>query len=152
MYWWSVARGVVSDISKGLQSFKTFDPWRWRRPRCFKTWEGGGRYSTTKCQIPELLSYQHVEVIWKVPKTICRHERDEVTGGGKKMHAAKVFGLYLWLHIVRVIRLASLWYARLLAHLVHTLNVYRALLGVPGGKLPCGRSYRSWKYPDRDAT
>jgi hypothetical protein len=37
IYWGGVVRGVVSDISEELQSFKTFDPWIWKQPRCFKT-------------------------------------------------------------------------------------------------------------------
>jgi hypothetical protein len=37
IYWGSVVRGVVSDISKELQCLKTFGPWIWKHPRCFKT-------------------------------------------------------------------------------------------------------------------
>jgi len=108
MCWGGVVRGVVSNISKELQSFKAFGSWRWRQPRCFKTW-GGTPYSTTKFQIPEVqVLSTYVEVIWKVPKTIFRQERGKVTVRWKKVAWYVGFSLYVWSDIVTVMKLREL--------------------------------------------
>jgi len=114
---------------------------------------GGTDYSTTKCQISEVLSYHHMLRLFEEFQRQYLDRKDmKLQYGGEKLHGAEVLvciydqiSLGWW-------NFASLWYAELVAHMVNMMNVYRAVVGVPEGKIPFGRPYLSWNYRDRDTS
>ena len=72
-------------------------------------------------------------------------ERNEVTGGWRKLHNEEVNDLYCSPSIVRVIKSRRIRWAGHVARMGERRGVYRVLVGKPEGKRPLGRLRRRWE-------
>jgi hypothetical protein len=66
-------------------------------------------------------------------------KRDEVIGGWRKPHNEELQNLYSWPSIFRMIKSRRVRWAEHVADMGEKRNVYRILVGRPGGKRPLAR-------------
>jgi hypothetical protein len=72
-------------------------------------------------------------------------KRDDVTGSWRKLHNEDLHSnLYSSPSIIRIIKSRRMKWAGHVARMGEKRNVYRILLGNPGGKKPLGRRRRRW--------
>jgi hypothetical protein len=71
-------------------------------------------------------------------------KRDGVTGGWRKLHNEELHNLYSSPSIIRIIKSRRLRWAGHVARMGEKRNVYRLLVGKPGGKKPLGRPRCRW--------
>ncbi|KAJ4427165.1 hypothetical protein ANN_24781 [Periplaneta americana] len=81
----------------------------------------------------------------KVLRKIFGAKRDEVTGERRKLHNAELRALYSSPNLIRNIKSRRLRWAGHVARMDESRNAYRVLVGSPEGKIPFGRSRRTWK-------
>jgi hypothetical protein len=72
--------------------------------------------------------------------------RDEVTGGWRKLHNEELHNLYSSPSIIRMIKSRKIGWAGHAARMGENRNAYRILVGNPEGKRPLGRPRRRWVY------
>jgi hypothetical protein len=70
----------------------------------------------------------------KVLGTIFGPKRDEVTGGGRKLHNEKLRGLYSSLSIIRIMKARRMRWVGHVARMGEKTNAYRLLVGKPERK------------------
>jgi hypothetical protein len=80
----------------------------------------------------------------KVLRKIFGPKRDEMTGGWRKLHNEELRDLYSSPNIIRIIKSMRMRWAGHVARMGEKRNVYRLLVGKPGGKRPLGRPRRRW--------
>jgi hypothetical protein len=80
-------------------------------------------------------------VLWR----ICGPQRDEVTGGWRKLHNEELHGLYSSPDIVRVIKARRMRWAGHVARMGEVRGAYNILVGRPEGRRPIGRPRRRWE-------
>jgi hypothetical protein len=80
----------------------------------------------------------------RVLRRIFGPNRDEVTGGWRKLHNEGLRDLYSSPSIVGIIKLRRMRWMRLVARIGEKRNAYRILVGKPEGKRPLGRPRRRW--------
>jgi hypothetical protein len=80
----------------------------------------------------------------RVLRRIYGPERDEVTGGWRKLHNEELHDLYSSPSIIRIIKSRRVRWAGHVARMGEKRNVYRLLVRKPEGKRPLGRSRRGW--------
>jgi hypothetical protein len=89
----------------------------------------------------------------RVRRRILGLNRDEVTGGRRKLHNEELHNLYTSSSIIRMIK-STIRLARHLAQMGEKRNTYRILVGKPEGKRPLARRRRRWtdniKTDDRE--
>jgi hypothetical protein len=66
--------------------------------------------------------------------------RDEVTGGWRKLHNEEFHNLYSSPSIIRMIKSRRMRLTGHVARMREKRNVCRILVGVPGGKRPLGKT------------
>jgi hypothetical protein len=71
--------------------------------------------------------------------------RDEVTGGWRKLHNEELHGLYSSPSIVRVIKARRMRWVRHVARMGEVRGAYKILVGRPEGRSPLGRPRRRWE-------
>jgi hypothetical protein len=71
-------------------------------------------------------------------------EREEVTGGWRKLHNQKLHNLYSSPSIIRMIKPRRMRWAGYVARMGTDRNAYRILVGNPEGIRPLGRPRRRW--------
>jgi hypothetical protein len=81
----------------------------------------------------------------KVLRRIFGPERDEVTGGWRKLHNEQLRDLYSLPSIIRIIKSRRMSWAGHVAQMGEKRNVYRLLVGKPEGKRPLGRPRHRWE-------
>jgi hypothetical protein len=81
----------------------------------------------------------------RVLKRIFGPKRDEVTGGGRKLHNEELHGLYSSPSIVRVIKARRMRWAVHVADMGEVRCAYNILVGRPEGRRPLGRPRRRWE-------
>jgi hypothetical protein len=81
----------------------------------------------------------------RVLRRIFGPTRDEVAGEWRKLHNGEVRNLYLSTVIIRQIKSRRMRWAGHVARMGEGRNVYRVLVGKPGGKIPLGTSRRRWE-------
>jgi hypothetical protein len=72
-------------------------------------------------------------------------QRDEVTGGWRKLHTEVLHGLYYSPSIVRVIKASRMRWAGHVARMGEVRDAYNILVGRPEGRRPLGRPRRRWE-------
>jgi hypothetical protein len=80
----------------------------------------------------------------RVLRRIFGPKRDGVTGGWRKLHNEELHNLYSSPNIIRIIKSRRMRRAGHVAQMGDKRNVYRLLVGKPGGKRPLGRPRRRW--------
>jgi hypothetical protein len=75
----------------------------------------------------------------RVLRRIFGPERDEVTGGWRKLHNEELRDLYSSPSIIRIIKSRRMRWAGHVARMGDKRNAYRLLVGKPDGKRPLGR-------------
>jgi hypothetical protein len=80
----------------------------------------------------------------RVLRGIFGPKEDEVTGEWRKLHSGELHNLYSSPDIVRQIKSRGMRWAGHVARMGEGRNVYRVLVGKPGGKRPLGRPRRRW--------
>jgi hypothetical protein len=80
----------------------------------------------------------------RVLRRIFGPERDEVTGGWRKLHNEELHGLYSSPSIVRVIKARRMRWAGHVACMGEVRGAYNILVGRPEGRRPLGRPRRRW--------
>jgi hypothetical protein len=80
----------------------------------------------------------------KVLRRIFGPNRDEVTGGGRKLHNEELHDLYSSPSIIRIVKLRRMRWAEHVTRMREKRNAYRLLVGKPEGKRPLGRPRRRW--------
>jgi hypothetical protein len=80
----------------------------------------------------------------KVLRRIFGPNRDEVTGGWKKLHNEELHDLYSSPSIIRIIKSRRIRWAGHVTRMGETRNAYRLLVGKPEGKGQLGRPRRRW--------
>jgi hypothetical protein len=73
-------------------------------------------------------------------------KRDGVTGGWRKLQNEELHNLYSSPSIIRIIKSRRMRWEGHVARMGEKRNVYRLLVGKPGGKRPLGRPRRRWIY------
>jgi hypothetical protein len=81
----------------------------------------------------------------RVLRRIFGPKRDEVTGEWGKLHIEKLHILYSSPNIIKQIKSRRMRWAGQVARMEEERNVYRVLMGKPGGKRPLGRPRRRWE-------
>jgi hypothetical protein len=71
-------------------------------------------------------------------------KRDEVTGEWRKLHN-EFHIIYVFPNIIRLIKSRRMRWAEHVARMGEERNVYKVLVGKPGGKRPLGIPRRSWE-------
>jgi hypothetical protein len=71
-------------------------------------------------------------------------QRDEVTGGCRKLHNEELHNLYSSPSIIRMIKSRTMRWAGHRARMAEKRNSYRILVGKSEGKRPLGRTSRGW--------
>jgi hypothetical protein len=77
--------------------------------------------------------------------TIFGPKRDEVIGGGRKLHNEELHNLYSSPSIIRKIKSRRMRWAGHVARMGEKRNAYRILVGKPEGKRPLRRPRRRWE-------
>jgi hypothetical protein len=72
-------------------------------------------------------------------------ERDEVTGGWRKLHNEELHGLYSSPSIIRVIKARRMRWVRHVARMGEVRGAYNILVGRPEGRRPLGRPRSRWE-------
>jgi hypothetical protein len=80
----------------------------------------------------------------KVLRRIFGPKRDGVTGGWRKLYNEELHNLYSSPSIIRIKKSRRMRWAGHVARMGEKKNVYRLLVGKPGGKTPLGRPRRRW--------
>jgi hypothetical protein len=80
----------------------------------------------------------------KVLRRIFGPRRDEVGGEWRRLHNEELNDLYCSPNIVPVIKWRRIRWAGHVARMGEEREVYRVLVGKPGGKRPLGRHRRRW--------
>jgi hypothetical protein len=80
----------------------------------------------------------------KVLRSIFGPQRDEVTGGWRKLHNEELRDLYSSPSIIRIIKSRRMTWEGHVARMGKKRNAYRLLVGKPEGKRPLGRPRRRW--------
>jgi hypothetical protein len=80
----------------------------------------------------------------KVLRRIFGPNRDEVTGGWRKLHNEELRDLYSSPSIIRIIKPWRMRWAGHVARMGEKRNAYRLLMGKQEGKRLLGRSRRRW--------
>jgi hypothetical protein len=80
----------------------------------------------------------------RVLRRIFEPNRDEVTGGWRKLHNEELHGLYSSPRIVRVIKARMMRWAGHVARIGKVRGAYNILVGRPEGRRPLGRPRRRW--------
>jgi hypothetical protein len=75
----------------------------------------------------------------KVLRRIFGPNRDEVTGGWRKLHNEELRDLYFLRSIIRIIKSRRMRWVRHVARMGGKRNAYRLLVGKPERKRPLGR-------------
>ena len=75
----------------------------------------------------------------RILRRIFGHKRDEVTGEWRKLHNEELNDLHSSQYIVRAIKSRRMRWARHVARMVGSRDVYGVLVGKPEGKRPLGR-------------
>jgi hypothetical protein len=81
----------------------------------------------------------------RVLRRIFGPNRDEVTGGWRKLHNEELHGLYSSPSIVRVIKARRMRWAGHVARMGEVRGVYNIFIGRPEGRRPLGRPRRRWE-------
>jgi hypothetical protein len=81
----------------------------------------------------------------RVLRRIFGPNRDEVTGGWRKLHSEELHGLYSSPSIVRVIKARRMRWAGHAARMGEVRGAYNILIGRPEGRRPLGRPRRRWE-------
>jgi hypothetical protein len=81
----------------------------------------------------------------RVLRRIFGPKRDEVTGGGRKLHNEELQGLYSSPSIVRVIKARRMRWAGYVARMGEVRSAYNILVGRPEGRRSLGRPRRRWE-------
>jgi hypothetical protein len=71
-------------------------------------------------------------------------KRDEVTGGGRKLHDEELRDLNSLPSIIRMIKSNRMRWAGHVARMGEKRNTYRLLVGKPEARIPLGRRRRRW--------
>jgi hypothetical protein len=80
----------------------------------------------------------------RVLRRIFGPKRDGVTGEWRKLRKEQLRNLYSSASIIKFIKLRTMRWARHVARMGEKRNVYRLLVGKPGGKRPLGRQRCRW--------
>jgi hypothetical protein len=72
-------------------------------------------------------------------------QRNEVTGGWRKLHNEDLHGLYSSPSIVRVIKARRMRWAAHVARIGEVRGAYNILVGRPEGRRPLGRPRHRWE-------
>jgi hypothetical protein len=83
--------------------------------------------------------------MYRVLRRIFEPERDEVTGGWRKLHNEELHGLYSSPSIIRVIKARRMRWAGHVALMGEVRGAYNILVGRPDGRRPPGRPRRRWE-------
>jgi hypothetical protein len=81
----------------------------------------------------------------RVLRGIFGPQRDQVTGGWRKLHNEELTDLYSLPNIVRVVKSRRMRWVGHVARVGEERGVHRVLVGKPEGKRPLGRPRRRWK-------
>jgi hypothetical protein len=81
----------------------------------------------------------------RVLRRIFGPNRDEVTGGWRKLHNEELHGLYSSPSIVRVIKARRMRWAGHVARMGEVRGEYNIWVGRPEGRRPLGRPKRRWE-------
>jgi hypothetical protein len=81
----------------------------------------------------------------RVLRRIFEPKRDEVTGEWRKLHNEELHIFYSSPNIIKQIKSRTMRWAGRVARMGVETNVYRVLIGKPGGKRPLGRLRRRWE-------
>jgi hypothetical protein len=81
----------------------------------------------------------------RVLRRILGPKRDEVTGEWRKLQNGELHNLYSSPDVIGQIKSRRLRWAGHVAHMEGDRNVYRVLVGKPGGMGPLGRQRRRWE-------
>ena len=81
-----------------------------------------------------------------VSRKILGPRREEVTGDWRRLHNEQLNDLYSSPNIVRVIKSRRMRWAGHVARMGEERDLYRVLVGKPGGRRPLGRPRRRWVY------
>jgi hypothetical protein len=71
-------------------------------------------------------------------------QRDEVTGGWRKLYNEELHNLYSSPSIIRMIKSRRIRWAGQVARMGERRNAYSILVGKPEGRRPLGRPRRRW--------
>jgi len=80
-----------------------------------------------------------------VLRRTCGSKRDEVTGEWRRQHNEELSDLYCLPNIFRVIKWRRMSWARHIACVGESKDVYRVLVGKLEGERPLGRPRRGWE-------
>jgi hypothetical protein len=80
----------------------------------------------------------------RVLKKIFGPNKDEVTGGWRKLHNEELHDLYSSPSIIRIIKSRSIRWVGHVARMGERRNAYRLLVRKPKGRRPLGRPTRRW--------
>jgi hypothetical protein len=80
----------------------------------------------------------------RVLRRIFGPKKDGMAGGWRKLHNEELHNLYSSPSIIRIIKSRRMGWARHVARMGEKRNMYRILIGKPGGKKPLGRPRRRW--------
>jgi hypothetical protein len=72
-------------------------------------------------------------------------EREEVTGGWRRLHCEELRNLYASPNIIRAIKSRKITWAGLVERMRNMRNAYNILFGKREGKRPLGKPRRKWE-------
>ena len=72
-------------------------------------------------------------------------KKDKVRGDWRRLHNEELYALHSSPNIIRVIKSRRLRWAGHVARMGERIGAYRALVGKPEGRKPCGRVWRRWE-------